>query len=422
VPTHIAYLCAVVQALVDGTFQRVAISVPPGHAKSETITRRLPIFWSMRYPGDVIVQTGYSQRFAEKHLSYPTREIAREMGVLSPTASAMDDWEFANGSRLVSRGVGAAPTGVNPISLLICDDPINSRAQAASQIERENVWAWWTGSIVQRFWPRTRALVIATRWHPDDLIGRLYESELALPKEERTWMFVNLPAIALEGDPLGRAPGEALWPDAKPLDFLERTKREMGMYDFEALFQGNPTPREGALFKVGAIEYVDSIPPLVAVARAWDLAATQGAGDWTASVKMGRGQDGRFYILDARRSRLEPAARNAFMLETAREDGQGVRILLPQDPGQAGVDQAQSMTRLFAGYSVATQRVTGSKAMRAEPLSAQINGGNVSALRATWNSMLTDELRAFPNGTHDDLVDAASDAFAALASHRPALY
>lgn len=426
-PPHIAYLCDRVQDLVDGTVQRLCVSLPPGHGKSETITRRLPIYWAERNPADVIVQTGYAQRFAEKHLSYPTRELAREQGVLSSNATALDEWEFSNGARFVTRGVGSAPTGVNPISLLICDDPIKDAAEARSAIVRENVWDWWKVSIVQRFWPRTRALIIATRWHEDDLIGRLKEQEAALPEAQRTWTFVNLPALAGDDDPLGRAPGAALWPEEKNAAFLASLRDvEMGVRDFEAVFQGNPTPREGTTFKVGKLRYCDAadVPALEAVCRAWDLAATEGAGDYTAGVKMGRGTDGLTYVLDTVRGQWDAATRNARMRETAALDGPSVRVRIPQDPGQAGKEQAAALTRMLAGVPVKALPVSGDKATRADPFASQINAGgpdapgNVVLVRGAWNSAFVEELRAFPNGAHDDQVDASADAFNEIAFAR----
>lgn len=387
---------------------------------SSTITHRLPVYWGERHPGDAVVFTGYSQRFAEKHLSQQAREIARELGVLAPDASALDEWGLTSGARLVTRGVGNPPTGVNPISLLVCDDPIKSREEAASPTMRDNVWQWWTGSIVQRFWPRTRAVIIATRWHEADLIGRLREQEAALPPERRTWTFVNLPALALEGDPLGRAPGEALWPEAKPAEFLHALRAEMGAYEFEAVFQGNPTPREGSVFKVGALQYVDAadVPEDLRRCRAWDLAATEGGGDYTAGVLIGRSGDGYTYVLDVQRGQWDAAERNARLRSTAEQDGASVPVRLPQDPGQAGKEQAGALTRLLSGYAVTALPVSGSKEVRADPFAAQVNAGNVRVVRAAWTAAFVEELRAFPGGANDDQVDAAADAFAQLAGGR----
>lgn len=416
VPRHIAHICEAVQRLIDGDVQRLCLSMPPGHAKSDTVSRRLPVYWSRVFPGDSIVLTGYSDRFAQKHLSYQARELARERGELAATATALDEWEFANGTRLVCRGTGSAPTGVNPISLLICDDPIKSEAEARSDVVRDNVWNWWTTDIEQRFWPRTRALVIATRWHEDDLIGRIQD------RQPEGWEFVNLPALAGPDDPLGREEGEALWPEEKPAPFLRKLQTKMDR-SFEALFQGNPTPREGSLFKVGKLGYVDAadVPEMLATCRAWDMAGTEGAGDWTVGSKVGRGADGRFYVLDVARGQWDPARWRERMKAAAVADGVRTSIHLPQDPGQAGKDQARQLVQMLSGYVVKAEPVSGSKGTRADPLAAQVNAGakgepgNVVLVRGAWNAEFVEELRQFPLGKHDDQVDATADAFTEVA-------
>jgi len=238
-PKHVEFLCSVVDKLVTGEYQGVTLSIPPGHAKMTTITHPFPVYAGLRWPSETAVFTGYSQAFAERNLSRPSREIAENLGVLDPESNAMKEWRLRNGARMIARGVGAAPTGINPIGTLVTDDPINSRAQAESKTERDNIWDWWTGSIVQRFWPSTRRLVIATRWHHDDLIGRIKASG------DPNWVHINLPAIAEANDPLGREIGEALWPEVKPIAFLEQPRTAMGEYNFPALFQGNPTPQRG---------------------------------------------------------------------------------------------------------------------------------------------------------------------------------
>ena len=403
---HIRFICDLVDKVISGEIKRLALSIPPGHGKSDTITRRLPLYWGERHPKGAIVVTGYSQTFAEKNLSRPCRELATELDILGTQSTALNEWFFKNGARLVARGVESAPTGINPISLLIADDPIKDRAQANSEVERENIWNWWIGSIVQRFWPETRAIIIATRWHEDDLIGRL--------KAQNTgeWTFVNIPAIADEDDILGREEGEALWPEGKPKEFLEVLKTS-DPYEFEALFQGKPSPKEGTSFRVDRLQVVDVVPPLKKVARAWDIAHTKGKGDYTAGVKMGVCEDGRYIVLDVRRDRLDTDERDTLIKSTAETDGRDVRIRGPKDPG--GKSWAKSFIRMLAGYNVHTELVSKAKETRWDAYSSQVNAGNVLLLRGTWNADYIEELRQAPNGKHDDQLDASADSFEDLA-------
>lgn len=129
--------------------------------------------------------------------------------------------------------------------------------------------------------------------------------------------------------------------------------------------------------------------------------------------------DGRFCVADVARLRGDPAQVEAAILATAAQDGPQTEIILPQDPGQAGVAQARYLTGRLAGYRVRTVRESGDKATRAAPFAAQVNAGNVLALRAAWTPVFLEELAAFPAAAHDDQVDAAAGAFTALTETTP---
>lgn len=413
VPRHIEFIIQALDRVVTGETPMVTFSLPPGHAKTSTITHRLPVHYGLGHPAGAAVFTGYNQTFAERNLSKPCREIARELEVLNAKTTAMDQWELTNGSRLVARGVGSAPTGINPIGLLVADDPIKDASEANSEANRANLHDWWEGSIIQRFWPATKVCVVSTRWHEDDLIGRLKATA------GEAWTHYNLKAIAEEDDPLGRKPGEALWPEAKPRAFLDKVRAAMGEYYFQALYQGNPTPRAGSLFLVDRFEFCDpaDVPALVQRVRAWDMAASQD-GDRTAGVLIGLDATGRYYVLDCVAMQAEPDARNRAIRATAEMDGPSVVIRGPQDPGAAGKEAALAFTRLLAGFNVRTKPVSGDKVLRAEGFAAQVNAGNVALVRGGWNREFIEEFRQFPRGRFDDRIDAGADAFNELA--RPA--
>ena len=170
------------------------------------------------------------------------------------------------------------------------------------------------------------------------------------------------------------------------------------------------------MFRVAMLEIADAAPAGLRRVRAWDMGATAGDGDFTAGLLMGGPDpDGRYWILDVVRGQWEPAERNRVIRQTAELDTPAVRVRGPQDPAAAGKEAAQAFIRLLAGFPVEVQPVSGDKVLRAEPFAAQVNAGNVRLLRGDWNRQLLEEFRRFPQGAHDDQVDAAADAFNRLA-------
>ena len=199
------------------------------------------------------------------------------------------------------------------------------------------------------------------------------------------------------------------------LEALDRVERAR-------LKDGNWNIREsaGMVFRKSDFEIVDAAPKAKRKTRAWDLAATKKTDkndpDWTVGVLMSEGIDGLYYIEHVERMQESESKVNAAISNTASSDGRSVRIRLPQDPGQAGKSQAAQMVRMLSGYNAEAQTVSGDKVTRARGFAAQSQAGNVKIVRGPWNEALLNELEAFPDGGHDDQVDAASDAFNDLAA------
>jgi predicted phage terminase large subunit-like protein len=214
--------------------------------------------------------------------------------------------------------------------------------------------------------------------------------------------------------------GDLLFPQRFPREIVERDKQAMGSYAVAGQFQQRPAPREGGMFKRAWFEIVDAVPANVKRVRRWDLAATSFSGsndpDWTVGVRMARAPDGIFYVEDVVRLRGSAAEVERAIKNTATQDGKAVAIRLPQDPGQAGKAQAAAYIRLLAGFDVRAQPETGAKQVRARPLEAQAEAGNVKLLRGAWNDAFIAELCDFPSGDHDDQVDAAANALSDLVS------
>ena len=220
------------------------------------------------------------------------------------------------------------------------------------------------------------------------------------------WEHLCLPAIQPDGS--------ALWPEKHSIERL-RVMEDAAPYVFSGQYRQLPSPPAGGFFKPDRIEIVDALPAeFIKEVRAWDLAASENEGDWTAGPRMLKTKENMIYIVDMVRGRWGPDGVENTIKQTAQMDGKSVSIRLPQDPGQAGKSQAKNFITMLSGFNVKAETVSGDKITRAQPFAAQVNIGNVKMLRGDWNKALIEELRNFPNGTHDDQVDGCSDGFTEL--------
>lgn len=408
---HLRLIAEHLDMVERGEIDRLAIHMPPRHGKSESVTYRFPVRWLERNPQSNVLVTGYNERFARK-FGRRCRNLAKERGIVGDDKTAADEWETKSGGLLMTRGVGSPPTGTG-FNLIVIDDPVRRREDAESETFREKAWDWYTDDLYQRLEPGGAIVLIMTLWHEDDIGAR------AVASEPGRWKVLKLPALAQEDDLLGRKPGEALWPERYDEEALQRIRGVMsqneGLRSWEAVFQQNPTPREGSFFKVSNLKIVPEVPVGLREVRAWDIAATAGSGAYTAGVRMGTTGDGIFYVTDVKRGQWATDERDKEMRQTAMLDGTRVKIRVPEDPGAAGKSQAQAFIRLLAGFSVRAKPVSGDKETRADPFSSQVNAGNVRLLAGDWSKAFIEELRQFSGGKFKDQVDAASDAFTELA-------
>lgn len=385
------------------------VFAPPRHGKSELVSRKLPAYFIGRYPDRQVISTGYGDDFVQEFgrdvrnlVSSPEYSALFPSVVLAPDSRSKARWNIANrrGAYLAA-GVGGQITG-RGAHLLVIDDPVKDRKEANSEIERQSVWDWYRAVAYTRLEENAAIILTLTRWHEDDLAGRLLQAE---QNDGQKWEKLIFPALDEKG--------EALWPQKFPKEVLEETRLVLGAYEWEALYQGHPAPLEGALFKPDQIQFLDAEPAGVRWVRGWDFAATAGEGAYTAGVKMGNWND-RPVIADVVRLQGSPDQVERTLVATASRDGNECEVHIPQDPGQAGKAQVQYFTSKLIGYRVKSSPETGDKVTRASPLAAQVNVGNVYMVRGAWNRAFIEELRMFPNGTYKDQVDSASRAFAAI--------
>ena len=419
---HHRLLIRELEGVAAGECDRLMVLMPPGSAKSTYTSVLFPAWWFGRHPKSAVIAASHTGDLAE-HFGRRVRNTIAEHSALlgfglSGDSRAAGRWETSLGGGYIAAGVGGPITG-RRADLVVIDDPVKSQAEADSETVRNSIWNWYRSDLVTRLKPGGRIVLVMTRWHLDDLGGRL-ESEMSAGGDK--WRIIRLPALAEDDDPLGRAPGAALWPEWEDVAALERKRSIVGSRAWSALFQQHPVPGEGLLFKTAAISTVPTVPAGATWVRAWDLAATDGGGDWTVGVKLGRYQDGRFVVADVVRLQGSPQAVENAIVNTAHQDGRGVNIGLPQDPGQAGKVQVAYYTSKLAGHRVIASPETGDKITRAGPVASQVEVGNVSVVAATWNARFLEELRDFPAGKHDDQVDALSRAFAMLIGNAPIIF
>lgn len=210
-------------------------------------------------------------------------------------------------------------------------------------------------------------------------------------------------------------PGELLFPERFSQDAVDDLKLTLREYGTAGQLQQRPVPRGGGQFKREWFRTVKAIPVGTHYMRGWDFAAsTSDKADYTACVKIGKKPDGRFIIVHAWHDRVSPLGVDTALQSYATSDGHACPISIPQDPGQAGKDQAQRRVLMLAGYKIDASPETGDKVTRSEALAAQAEAGNVDLLEGDWNEAFLNEMCSFPYGAHDDQVDAASRAFSKL--------
>lgn len=386
-------------------------------------SKYLPAWFLGTFPDKRVIMAGYGGAFATEW-GAKAREILREWGWVfgvnvSSETSAKDDWGIEGRlGRMYAVGVGGSLTG-RGADLLIIDDPIKNHEEAASEVYRNKTWEFWRAAAYSRLEPNGAVIVIQTRWHEDDLTGRILTHEVEFDEQ---WRKVVLPAIAEDGDPLGRERGEALWPERYDTAQLERIRKTQGSYWWSALYQQRPAPEDGLIFKRQWFSIVSEAPAQVGKAvRYWDKAGTDAGGDYSVGCLIAE-RDGVFYVVDVVRGQWSSMERNRIIQQTAEIDatryGMKMTTWVEQEPGSGGKESAELTIRQLAGHHVKSERVTGDKETRWRPFSAQCEGGNVKLVKGKWNGEFIDELCIVPNGTHDDQADAASGAFNKLAMKR----
>lgn len=399
---HLAYIQSYLAKVTSGEIRKLMIFCPPRHGKSECTTIRYPVYRMERDPSTRVIIGCYNTDLANK-FSRDSRRIARARGLCGPGLKNTEaEWEIAGLGGLRTAAVGAAPTG-RGADLIVIDDPVRSREDAESENYREKTWDWFTNDMATRLEPGGAIILILTRWHEDDLAGRILSSE-----DGANWTVCSLPAEAEEDDPLGRSVGEALCPDRYDLEALAEIRGLMGI-DYYALYQQRPVADEGGLYKRAWFTY-EKAPQTTRgellfdyIIQAWDTASSR-LGDWSACVTAGV-KDNKVYVLDVLRERMEtPDLKRAVEDQAAAWEP---RVILIED-ASSGIAIQQMLRRETRLPIVAVPPHKGGKLSHARANAPYFEGGRVIFCPGAYLPALERELLAFPAGANDDQVDAVN--------------
>lgn len=413
--TPTKHLLLLSKKLVDvtaGRTTRLIVEMPPRHGKSQLCSRYFPAWYFGIKPQNNIILTSYEADFAASW-GRMARDIIEKHGEelfdirVRSDSSAANRWEIeGHGGGMITAGVGGAITGRGG-NVLIVDDPIKNAEEAHSKLRRDKIWDWYKSTLYTRLEPGGAIIVIMTRWHEDDLVGRLLNPEYG---EVEMWERVNFPAIATKDDILGRKPGEALWPNRYNIEELERIKGTVGSYWFESLYQQQPSPPEGSILKREWWKYYRQAPiHFDAVIQSWDCAFKDGP---TSSYVVGQvwGKKGADkYLLDQVRARMDmPTTMAAIQTLSAKWPQAYAKYIEDKANGPAII---QMLTRQISGLIAVSPQ--GGKIVRAQAAAPDIEAGNVhlpDPSIAPWVHDFIEECAAFPNSANDDQVDSMTQA------------
>jgi predicted phage terminase large subunit-like protein len=389
------------EAVERGEIDRLMIFMPPRHGKSELASRRFPAWYMGRNPDKQIIAASYNSDLAsdfgrEVRNIIRTNEFSRLFNVkLAEDSRAAGRWNTDAGGAYVAAGVGTAVTGRGAHILLI-DDPVKDREEAESELRRETIWNWYTSTAYTRLMPGGAVILIQTRWHEDDLGGRLLEAE---NNGGDKWVKVNLPAIK---------DGQALWPERYNVDALKRIKAAIGPRDFEALYQQNPTPDDGTFFLRDWFKRHDDAPAKGHIYITSDYAVTEDGGDWTAHLVWNYHED-TLTLIDGWTGQTSA---DVWIEEL-------LRLFKQHRPlcyfGEAGVivkavkpmlTRRMNELRVFARTEWIPS--ISDKPTRARAFQARAAMGKVSLPKTDLGEKVLNQLLSFPAGKHDDLVDTCA--------------
>lgn len=404
--------------------QRIILNVGPRYGKTRRV-RWACMHRLMRDPNCRIIYASYGKRLADDSTRWVRDQLeAHDLGVrVRQDTRAADRWylDGADGGMLAA-GIGSGITGFGA-NLLVVDDVIADDKQAQSSTWRETGWRWFTQTAFDRLEPGASVVIVMTRWHADDLAGRL------LREQPGVWTHIRVPTVAEVDDPIGRDPGELLWPERYDATAVAEQRQTLGAHGFAARHQQRPAAAEGGLFKRQHLKrhWSPAGPGRIQVGpdvfdwrtECWrfmtvDLAAsTRTSADYTVAAVWGVTPHGDLVLLDGRRERVDPS-QHAVLVNDLRDTWRADTVYV--ESRMFGTTLVYELGR--AGVPVSELKADVDKYTRALPAAARSESGLLwlpDPDEQFWVSDWIDELCGFPNGSHDDVVDVVAYAARVLA-------
>jgi predicted phage terminase large subunit-like protein len=401
---HHTLIADALESVARGDCNRLMILMPPRHGKSELASRRFPAWYLGNNPDKQIIAASYNSDLASD-FGREVRNIVNSPEYralfnvrLAQDSHAANRWHTDRGGMYVAAGVGTAVTG-RGADILLIDDPFKDREEADSEIRRGRVWDWYTSTAYTRLMPGGSVIVINTRWHDDDLSGRLLAAQESGGDQ---WRVLSLPAISDDGS--------ALWPEWYSIDRLNEIKSVLPARDWNSLYQQDPIPDDGDYFKAEWIRDYDVLPDNLHIYAASDYAVTDGAGDYTEHGVCGMDTSGNMYLLDWWSGQTTPDVWIDAKCDLINQHkplcwfGESGVIRRSVEPYMMRrIQERQAYCRIEWMASISD------KTTRARSIQALASMGKLFLPSdAPWRQRLLAQMLRFPAGKHDDAVDVLS--------------